>query len=278
MYPRFFNLREHPFSPTPDPKFFFLTDQHRRALAGISYAIFSGKRFAVLSGDIGMGKTTVLNTALRHLPTSRCQSSFIFNPTLAAGEVVEAVLLGFGVTEIPASKGQQLRLLGEVLQHGSDRGKVSAVVIDEAHRISPEVLEEIRLLGNFESLQIVLAGQNELNETLNREDLRQLKQRIAVRFSIEPLSPEEVGQYIRHRWAKAGGKAPAFSPPAFEEVARWSGGNPRLINSVCDNSLMAAFEEQVAVVTTRHVFGSGRQAADCRSKSQRRHRRTRGSS
>ncbi|MBZ5617702.1 MAG: AAA family ATPase [Acidobacteriia bacterium] len=254
MYSQLFGLREDPFNTTPDPRFLFLTQQHRKALAGLTYAVLSAKRFIVLTGDIGTGKTTLLQTALRYLPETRCQCSVILNPTLTVDEALEATLQGFGVAEISGSKVQRLSSLGHVVQQGELLGKVSILIVDEAHKASPQVLEEIRLLGNFESLQIVLAGQPELNEVLNREDLRQLKQRIAVRLSIEPLSSGEVEQYIEHRWHKAGGAgSPPFSPEALAEIVQRSDAIPRLINSICDNALTLAYEEQASLVTARHV-------------------------
>lgn len=261
MYNRSFGLRRNPFNMTPDPSFLFLTAQHREALVGLTYAIMQRKGFIVLTGEAGTGKTTLLARVLQFIPASQVQSSVILNPTLTPAEFLEMALLDFGVTNVPSSKAQRLWTLRNLLLKAREQGRVSALIIDEAHKLSREVLEEIRLLGNFEEadekfLQIVLIGQNELDEALNREDLRQLKQRIAVRLSIAPLASPEVGQYIRHRWLRAGGNHPPFSSDAVSLVANASHGIPRLINGLCDNALTLAFGEGSSAVETRHVQAS----------------------
>lgn len=244
---------------TPDPEFLFLSGKHREALAGLVYAIVDRKGFLVLTGDAGTGKTTLLAKTLSTLPISRIRSSVILNPLLTAAEFLEMALMDFGIKEVPASKAQRLARLREYLEQGHQNGQISALIIDEAHRLSPEVLEEIRLLGNFEHpdeklLQILLLGQPELGDILNRNDMRQLKQRIAVRFSIDPLSALDVERYISHRWGKAGaGTPPPFAPEALQAIGRWSGGIPRVINAICENSLMLAFAEGSRLVSTQHV-------------------------
>jgi general secretion pathway protein A len=261
MYNRSFGVRRNPFNMTPDPAFLFLTAQHREALVGLTYAILQRKGFAVLTGDAGTGKTTLLARVLQFIPASQVQSSVILNPTLTPAEFLELALLDFGVTNVPSSKAQRLWILRNLLLEARSQGRISALIIDEAHKLSQEVLEEIRLLGNFEEadekfLQIVLIGQNELDHALNREDLRQLKQRIAVRLSIPPLAPPEVGQYIRHRWLRAGGNQPPFSSEAVSLIAEASRGIPRLINGLCDNALTLAFGEDSSEVDARHVQAS----------------------
>jgi general secretion pathway protein A len=261
MYNRSFGLRRNPFNMTPDPSFLFLTAQHREALVGLSYAILQRKGFVVLTGEAGTGKTTLLARVLQFIPASQVQSSVILNPTLTPSEFLELALLDFGVTDVPTSKAQRLWTLRNLLLKAREKGRVSALIIDEAHKLSREVLEEIRLLGNFEEadekfLQIVLIGQNELDDSLNREDLRQLKQRIAVRLSIAPLAPSEVSQYVRHRWLRAGGSLPPFSAEAMSLVAAASHGIPRLINGLCDNALTLAFGEGASTVDARHVQAS----------------------
>jgi general secretion pathway protein A len=253
-----FGLRKNPFSMTPDPAFLFLTEQHREGLVGLTYAILERKGFGVLTGEAGTGKTTLLNRVLQFLPPTRLQFSLILNPTLTPSEFLEMTLLDFGVEDVPSSKAQRLWKLQNLLIQGRDEGKVSALIVDEAHKLSMEVLEEIRLLGNFEGadqklLQIVLVGQSELDDILNRQDLRQLKQRVAVRLSIGPLAQTEVAQYIRHRWLRAGGDQPPFSTQATIDIAEASRGIPRLINSVCDNALTRVFSEGSSLVEPRHV-------------------------
>ncbi|MDP9171832.1 MAG: AAA family ATPase [Acidobacteriota bacterium] len=258
MYTESFGLTKKPFSLTPDPAFLFLTEQHREALVGLTSAILQRKGFVVLTGDAGTGKTTLLTRVLNFLPPSQLQFSAILNTTLTPSEFLESVLLDFGVKDVPASKALRLWKLKELLLQGQRDGKVSALIVDEAHNLSPELLEEIRMLGNFEepeqkSLQILLVGQTELDKTLNRQDLRQLKQRISVRLSLSPLADAQVGEYIRHRWVRAGGTEHPFAPEAVEYIAQVSRGLPRVINGLCDHALAAAFEERSSRVVDRHV-------------------------
>jgi general secretion pathway protein A len=246
---------------TPDPEFLYWTAQHREALAGLTYAVLGRKGFMLLTGDAGTGKTTLLTQVLHRLPLSRIQTSVIVNPTLTPAEFLEAALIDFGFDEVPASKAQRIARLQALLLKGQREGKVSALIIDEAHKLTPEVLEEIRLLGNFENadeklLQIVLIGQCELDELLSRESLRQFKQRIALRLTVGPLSAAEVGNYMRHRWAKAGGKALPFTAEAIACTAEAARGIPRVINAISDNALMQAFAEGSAMVETHHILAS----------------------
>src|ERR1035438_3616388 len=201
MYNRYFGVQKAPFNLTPDPDFLYLTPQHQEALAGLTYAILARKGFVVLTGNAGTGKTTLLARILAHLPVSRIQSSVIVNPTLTPSEFLEATLMDFGFKDIPQSKAQRVAMLQSFLWRGHRQGKISALIVDEAHKLSMEVVEEIRLLGNFESaneklLQIVLVGQSELDELLNRDALRQFKQRISLRLAIEPLSEMDIDRYI----------------------------------------------------------------------------------
>jgi general secretion pathway protein A len=258
VYAQYFGLRKNPFSMTPDPAFLFLTEQHREALVGLTYAITQRQGYVTLTGEVGTGKTTLLARVLQFLPPSKLQFSLIMNPTLTPSEFLELALLDFGVKDIPSSKARRIWILQNLLLKGEEEGKVSALIVDEAHRLSPEVLEEIRLLGNFEAtdrkiLQIVLAGQPELDVVLRRTDLRQLKQRISMRLFIRPLVREEVTKYIRHRWLRAGGEEPPFSPEALNRIAEVSRGVPRIINSLCDNALISAFAEGSARVNESHV-------------------------
>jgi general secretion pathway protein A len=262
MYTDFFGLQKLPFNLTPDPAFLYLPPKHRQALAGLSYAILERKGFAVLTGDAGTGKTTLINSVLTRLPAGRVESSFILNPTLTASEFLEIVMLDFDIPDVPASKAQRLWKLQEFLAQVHHQNRYAVLVIDEAHKLSLEVLEEIRLLGNYESasekfLQILFLGQTELDDLLNRRDLRQLKQRIGLRLYIDPLTPAEVQQYVRVRWGKAGAKEPPpFSQDALALVAQLSQGIPRLINSLCDSSLLAAFGDESAFVGANYVRDS----------------------
>lgn len=263
MYLQTFGLPRNPFGMTPDPSFLYLTTQHREVLAGLAYAILDRKGFVVLIGDAGTGKTTLLTRVLEYLPAGRTQTSVIFNPTLSPSEFLEMTLLDFGITEVPPSKAQRIVKLQQYLLKGQSAGKISALIVDEAHKLSPEVLEEIRLLGNYENsdsklLQILLIGQNELDEVLNREDMRQLKQRVAMRLKIDPLSRDEVGTYIQHRWSKAGGSANPFTPNAVTAIAGHARCIPRVINVLCDNALMLAFSRSRMSVTASLVEEAAR--------------------
>ena len=258
MYSAYYNLQKKPFSMTPDPSFLYLTKQHREALAGLTYAILDRKGFLVLSGMAGSGKTTLLAWVLQKLPSDRVHPSVILNPTLTREEFLELAMLDFGIAEVPVSKAQRLWKLQKYLLECREEGKVNVLIVDEAHKLSYELLEEIRLLGNMEYgdeklLQILLLGQSELDDVLNRQDLWQLKQRISVRLTIGALSPEEVEYYIQHRWTLAGGKAHPFTPEAIAHLKKWSQAIPRLINSICDNALTGAFADQSLSVTAAHV-------------------------
>lgn len=260
MYNQFFGLSKAPFNMTPDPALLFMPPQHREALAGLTYAILNRKGFAVLTGDAGTGKTTLLGRTLQYLQQCKIHSSVILNPTLTGSEFLEMALLDFGIREMSSSKAQRLIRLHDMLLQDHAENRVAALVIDEAHKLSPELLEEVRLLSNFELsdqklLQIVLLGQNELTEVLNQDDLRQLKQRIAVRLWIGPLAKAEVEQYIRYRWVKCGGSPTLpFAPEAIETVASWSQGIPRLINAICDNALTAAFGQEAKAILANDIL------------------------
>jgi general secretion pathway protein A len=245
-----------------DPAMLFMSAAHSEALAGLCYGLLDRKGFLMVLGQAGTGKTTLLIRAIQALPEGRLQFATVLNPTLSAAEFLEAVLLGFGITEIPPTKPQRLMILQNRLLDLQTDDKIATLVIDEAHKLSPALLEEVRLLGNLESraqkmLQLVLAGQNELGRMLNQEDLLQLKQRVAVRLSLRPLTRQEVNEYIRHRWIRAGGSRDVpFSPAALELVERFSHGIPRVVNAICDSALLQVFGEQGRVVEPRHVIQS----------------------
>lgn len=260
MYQDFFGLQKLPFNLTPDPAFLFLPQKHREALAGLTYSILERKGFAVLSGDAGTGKTTLINSVLSRLPPDQVETSVVLNPTLTASEFLESVMLDFDIPDVPGSKAQRLWKLQEFLARTHHQNRYAVIVIDEAHKLSPEVLEEIRLLGNYESasekfLQILLLGQSELDDLLRRQDLRQFKQRIALRLYIDPLTAPEVRQYIATRWTKAGGGEvpPPFTTEAYTAIAHWSQGIPRLVNSICDSALLMAYGDESTSIGANYV-------------------------
>lgn len=250
MYYQFFGLTKNPFSMTPDPSSLYLTTAHREAIAGLTYGAFSRKGFVVLSGEAGTGKTTLLRRLVELSKESNARCSVVFNPLLSPSEFLELLLYNFGLREMPASKTQRLLKLEELLLETHRARKTAVLIVDEAHKLSHEVFEEIRLLTNFETgedklLQIVLAGQPELRTVLNHPDLWQLKQRIAVRLQIDPLAARQVTSFIAYRWKRFGGADPhPFTKEAVTLVAQWSRGIPRLVNSICDNALLLAFSRQ----------------------------------
>src|SRR6185437_10334958 len=197
MYLQHFGLEKSPFSLTPDPRFLFLTAKHREALAALLFAVTGLKGFMVLTGDAGTGKTTLVRKLLLSIPVTCAQFSVIVNPALTRSELLESVLMDFGERDIPASKALRLARFKNLLLKASAEGKTSVLVIDEAHLLTADLMDEVRLLSNFETseqklLQIILVGQNELNAVLNLESMRQVKQRVAIRMHIEPLPAPEV--------------------------------------------------------------------------------------
>jgi general secretion pathway protein A len=264
MYIQSFGLEREPFSMTPDPDALFMTPMHRDALAALTYAIVGHKGFVVLTGEAGTGKTTLLARILQRVPTGRMLSSVILNPLLTPAEFLEMALVDFGLTETQGNKTQRLLALQRLLMKAHDDGRSAVLVVDEAHKLTIELLEEIRLLSNYELpqgklLQIVLSGQGELLPLLNRPELRQLKQRVAVWATLRPLSSDETAEYIQCRWSKAGGQgASPFDDASKRLISSAACGIPRLINALCDNALLLAFSESERAVTIRHVREAAR--------------------
>ena len=247
MYKRFYGLRDIPFSLAPDPTYLFRTESLLEVFANLQYGIENGKGIVVVTGEVGTGKTTTLRSMLQSLDRS-VLAAYIFNPILSTGEFFD-LLAGEFRMRPQSSKASMLRLLGNVLMSRHSQGLRTVLVVDEAHLLPHHLLEEIRLLSNFETnreklLQIILCGQPELHELLSQPELRQLKQRVSLKCSIKPLTARETGEYIRWRLRIAGcANENLFEPEAIKTVHRFSGGIPRIINNICDNALLTGFSE-----------------------------------
>lgn len=246
MYAEFYSLKELPFALTPDPRFIYFTPSHTEVMANLHYGIESGKGLVVVTGEVGTGKTTILRWMMQRLDRT-VLVAYIFNPRLSVAEFYQHVAALLDVTKWE-TKSELLIELGRALESRHSRGLRTVLIIDEAQGLSPHVLEEIRLLSNFESdtakqLQIVLTGQPELRDVLNNPDLRQLKQRVALRCVIKPLpNVEETDRYITSRLLVAGAeRIDTFSPGAIDYIFRCSDGIPRNINNLCDNALLAGY-------------------------------------
>src|SRR5687767_9507622 len=254
MYIEFYGLKELPFTLTPDPRFLYFTPSHTEVMANLHYGIESGRGLIVVTGEVGTGKTTLLRWMMQRLDRT-VMVAYIFNPRLSVAEFYQYLATLFNIGEWE-NKSDLLIELGKVLESRHNRGLRTVLVVDEGHGLSTEVLEEIRLLCNFESdtakhLQIVLTGQPELREVLNQPNLRQLKQRVALRCEIAALpNVEETAQYIASRLKVAGAaKTDLFSPGAVDYIFRCAAGIPRNINNLCDNALLNGFASSATVIS-----------------------------
>jgi general secretion pathway protein A len=254
MYIEFYGLKEQPFALTPDPRYLYFTPSHTEVMANLHYGIESGRGLIVVTGEVGTGKTTLLRWMMQRLDRT-VMVAYIFNPRLSVAEFYQYLATLFNIGEWE-NKSDLLIELGRVLESRHNRGLRTVLVVDEGHGLSTEVLEEIRLLCNFESdtakhLQIVLTGQPELREVLNQPNLRQLKQRVALRCEITALpNVEETAQYIASRLKVAGAAKPdIFSPGAVDYIFRCSAGIPRNINNLCDNALLNGFASSATVIS-----------------------------
>lgn len=256
MYKAFFGLNSTPFNLSPDPSFLYRSAQHEEALASLIYGVKSRKGFIVLTGEVGTGKTTMLECLRDHLTTHRTPFAYIFNSRLTPEQFFEMIGYDFDLQCNRSSKTDVLFALNMVLIQRANQNQTNVLIVDEAQNLDWAVLEEIRLLGNLETrrgklLQIILAGQPELDRKLEEREYRQLKQRIALRCHLRPFSAPETAQYIASRLRRAGmAEQTVFSPGVLFEIHRRTQGIPRLINSVCDNLLLTCFamESRVANV------------------------------
>jgi general secretion pathway protein A len=254
LYLEFYGLRELPFSPTPDPRFLMMTPGHREALAQLTLAVQEGRGFAMLSGEIGTGKTTLVN-ALREQLDWRTAVAVVFSSLLPFEGLVDYALREWGVPSRGETHAERLFILQLFLLERHRAGMHTVLILDEAQNFSTETLEQVRLLSNFETstdklLQILLVGQPELHAKLARPELRQLSQRVAMRSVLAPLSAGETRHYIWNRLRIAGARSHfLFDDAAIARIAEYSGGVPRVINSVCDQCLIVGYADQ------RHRLG-----------------------
>jgi len=247
LYQEFYKLNAYPFRLSPDPSFVCMTEQHREALSGLIYSVCTRPGLSVLIGEAGTGKTTMLYTLVGLLERRQYLTAMCTNPTLSRDEFYEFLLVKFGINCASPSKTRQLIALEDGLKRQRAQGRLAVLIMDEGQRLPADLLEEVRLLLNVETpqeklLEIVLAGQPELGDTLRRPEMRQLKQRVGCVCTLRPLNPEEIGEYINHRLKHAGrSEASMFSEDSIEMVYAYSRGIPRLINTLADTALRTGF-------------------------------------
>ncbi|HZQ96681.1 MAG TPA: AAA family ATPase [Candidatus Sulfotelmatobacter sp.] len=255
MYKEFYGLRANPFNVNPDPRYLFLTRHTEEALACLTYGIQSRKGFVLLTGEVGTGKTTLINKLLEWLRLQQVATAFIFNSRLNVPQFLDYMMADFGIPCDSRAKSQILLRLYNWLLDRYRAGETAVLIVDEAQNLSDEVLEEIRMLTNLETfteklLQIVLVGQPELEQKLKQPQLRQLKQRLTLRAKTHPLTLEETKAYVQQRLRIAGSNGTQiFDPEALVAIHRYSSGIPRVINLVCEHCLVSAFVDQQKVIT-----------------------------
>lgn len=253
MYLEYYGLSEPPFDITPNPRFLFYSAKHREAFNHLLYGIRERKGFVQLTGEVGAGKTTLCRAMLDQLD-GHYATSLILNPVMSPNELMKAIAIEFGLPVNGLDRLDTLAVINQFLLQQVERGKDTVLIIDEAQDLTDELLEQVRLLSNLETdnrklLQIVLLGQPELRDRLNNPRLRQLRQRITVRYHLQPLNRVEVNQYIQHRLEVSGAKGvPHFTQAALWRVYGYSKGIPRLVNAVCDKALLAGFVQQAECI------------------------------
>jgi general secretion pathway protein A len=256
MYEKFYGFNQNPFGISPDPAFYYATERHSEALANLTYGVLMQKGFIVLTGEVGTGKTLLVRCLLDTLHRSRVAHAYIFNPLISADDLLHMIMTDFGIREIKRTRAEMLQQFNEYLIDVYRRGGVTALVIDEAQLLSSTLLEEIRLMTNIETsqhklLQIVLVGQPELDENLDLPELRQVKQRVALHYSLEPLTDMEVRGYISRRLEVAGAPgrlSQIFPLPTLARILHYAHGIPRLVNTICDNALVSGYGRQAKTI------------------------------
>ena len=266
MYRNFFSLSELPFSISPDPKYLFMSDRHREALTHLTYGLGEVGGFALLTGEVGTGKTTISRCLMEQLPTNT-QAAFILNPTLSSQELLATLCdeLKIRYRKVDASLKMLTDKIAEKLLKNHENDINTLLIIDEAQHLQPEVLEQLRLLTNLETntkklLQVILIGQPELQQLLQRRDLRQLAQRITARYHLMPLTKQELSQYIQHRLTVADCTRPLFDKAALNKIHQFSQGIPRLTNLLCHSALMLAYNQNDSVVNKKTVIAAADRA------------------
>lgn len=255
MYCEFFGFFEKPFTITPNPHFIFLSRIHREAFARLLYGVDSHAGFIALTGEVGTGKTTMLRTLLAQLDPEKYRSALIFNPCLSGEQLLVNICNEFGIPVAEGDRFSCLEALNRFLLEQHQSGRTVVLVIDEAQNLAPDVLEQVRMISNLETerdklIQIILAGQPELDAVLSRHDLRQLNQRITVRCSLAPMKLDDTHAYINHRLKVSGSRIPGiFSKKSIKHIYRFSRGIPRLINVVCEQALVMAWTRESLTVT-----------------------------
>src|SRR5579871_5221935 len=281
MYNAYFGLSASPFSLSPDPAFFYRSEQHQEALANLIYGVQSRKGFIVLTGEVGTGKTTMLECLRDHLDAQHVEFAFIFNSRITTGQFFEMIAYDLNLNCDRTSKTEVLFALNSLVVQQAEQGRTTVLIVDEAHNLDWEVLEEIRLLGNLENrrgklIQVIIAGQPELDRKLEAPNLRQLKQRIVLRCNLAPFTLDDSTEYINTRMSKAGmPNQEVFSPEIIAEIHLRAQGIPRVINAVCDNLLLTCFALETKHATMDMVDevskdmrleGSGRRSRSSRSR------------
>ena len=261
MYCEYYHLTEAPFDITPNPRFLFYSPKHREAYNHLLYGIRERKGFVQLTGEVGAGKTTLCRAMLEQL-NGTYATALILNPALNPDQLMKAIAMEFGlpVGTMNLDRLDTLALFNEFLLKQVEQGKDTVLIIDEAQDMSDEMLEQVRLLSNLETdnrklLQIVLMGQPELRDRLNNHALRQLRQRITVRYHLPPLTQFEMNQYIQHRLEVSGanGSGPYFTRPALWRVYKYAKGIPRLVNAICDKALLAGYVQDQRKIDYRTI-------------------------
>jgi len=257
MYNAFFGFIESPFNLSPDPAFFFRSEQHEEALANLVYGVQARKGFIVLAGEVGTGKTTMLECLRDYLESQYIEFAFLFNSRVNCEQFFEMIAYDLNLPCARTSKTEVLFALNQLLVEQAQQGRTVVLIVDEAHNLEWDVLEEIRLLGNLENrngklLQIILAGQPELDRKLDAPNLRQLKQRIVLRCNLRAFTLRDAVEYMQSRLEKAGmPNQTVFSEELMAEIHLRAQGTPRLINAICDNLLLTAFAEEQKVCTKK---------------------------